>query len=821
MASTPAKWRNWYMSHLIKLLVITLFVFALIPITAYSNTFVPNSFNDNVDSNPGDGLCLTSTNVCTLRAAIQESNALSGSHTVLLAAGTYVLSVAGRNEEDSLTGDLDITANISIEGKGAANTTINGSQIDRVLDVKKSTVNLKNLAITGGAVKILDVNGSLLPGGLGGGILLFESTLNIDNVWVYGNNASGMGGGIFSLLSSLNAQHSMLYSNNSSAGAGMAVINGNTVLNESFILSHPSSISTPSTFINPGGTFLGGGIYNFGNLTITKSVLYQNTAESDGGAIYHGLGKLLISNSTIANNVAKRNGGGIYYRMGEIGKSGLTDNTPSLVNVSIVNNIALHLDNSADPLPGFVPDFTQFPTFNNNGFNPNIDFNIPEGDHEGGIGGGGIFVAGQYGQGQQKVSLTVANSIIANNYGDLTDNPALDDCKSTADGEVLSFGNNVDSDPSLGCNFTHVNDLTTGIDLKLIAFDIFDIVNPTVIPNLTQSQFNKLIPNTQLFEADSPLRDAANDAYCPGDDQRGRTRPVIGCDIGAYEFLPPVASPMQFVAKPNVAVDSAFMISDPAGKAVIFEVVSQPSQGSIVQPGGSSVSNWTYTANTSANGNDQFTFKACFSTGECSNTATIGFKIITEPAVTDTVSIDIVSEIGGNASEIDIVNEAELMEGLEDTDYTFPVGAIFFSVENIPVSSPDFLVVELQLPLGTEIPVDAVVRKLDNTGVWRTLANTSSTTESTGVIDSISKTITLTLLDNDIFDSNPASGIIRDPVALAIPDKPQLSANEATNDSSSIEEKDDTTSGSLNILSILFLMLIASIRALRSTVRYV
>ena len=810
MASTPAKGRNWYMSYLIKPLVIILFAFALVPITAYSNTFIPNSFNDIVDSNPGDGLCLTSTNVCTLRAAIQESNSLQGPHTILLGVGTYRISISGINDDNSLTGDLDIRTDITIAGKGAAKTIINGSDRDRILDIKDAIVNLKDLSITNGTVTILDENGTPGPGGLGGGILVFLGTLNLDNVWVHDNIAVGMGGGIFSLLSKVNAQHSMLYRNQSSVGAGIAVLNGDTTLNESFIFGHPNTSSTPSTFINSAGTFLGGGIFNFGNLTITKSILNQNTAEVDGGAIYHGFGKLLISNSTIANNVAKRNGGAIYYRMGEIGKTGAFDNDPHLANVSIVNNSAFAIDQSAlDPLPAFVPDFTQFPEFNGNGFIPTIDFTIPEGEQEGGIGGGGLFVAGQLGQEQAKVFLSVANSIVANNYGNTT-KTILDDCKVSSDGGVRSFGHNADSDSTLGCNFTHVNDLTTGIDLKLVALNVSNLTNP----NFTQSQFNKLIPHTQLIASDSPLRNAGNDAHCPDDDQRGQTRPVIGCDIGAYEFLPPVASPMQFVVKPGDVIDSAFMISDPANKAVTFEIISPPAQGTIAQPNTSAVSNWSYTANVTASGNDQFTYRACFSpAGECSNTATIGFKIITEPVV-ETVSIDIVSDIGGNASGIDIVNEAELIAGLEDTDYTFPLGAIFFSVDNIPVStavSSESLVVKLQLPVATEIPVDAVVRKLDNTGNWRTLASSPSITESTGVIDPVNKTITLTLLDNDVFDSNPADGVIRDPVALAIPDELQ---SKATKDS------DDKSSGSLNILSILFLMLIVSIRARRSAVRY-
>jgi CSLREA domain-containing protein len=41
-----------------------------------------NSPLDDVDANPGDGVCVTG-GVCTLRAAIQETNALAGADTII------------------------------------------------------------------------------------------------------------------------------------------------------------------------------------------------------------------------------------------------------------------------------------------------------------------------------------------------------------------------------------------------------------------------------------------------------------------------------------------------------------------------------------------------------------------------------------------------------------------------------------------------------------------------------------------------------------------------------------------------------------------
>lgn len=48
------------------------------PTTHAAATFTVNSSADGPDTNPGDGVCVAERNACTLRAAIQEANALPG-----------------------------------------------------------------------------------------------------------------------------------------------------------------------------------------------------------------------------------------------------------------------------------------------------------------------------------------------------------------------------------------------------------------------------------------------------------------------------------------------------------------------------------------------------------------------------------------------------------------------------------------------------------------------------------------------------------------------------------------------------------------------
>ena len=81
---------------------------------------------------------------CTLREAIQSANsdaamdacsAGSGDDLILLPAGSYGLSLAGRSEDENATGDLDIRSSLVISGAGAEVTIIDANGIDRLLHV--------------------------------------------------------------------------------------------------------------------------------------------------------------------------------------------------------------------------------------------------------------------------------------------------------------------------------------------------------------------------------------------------------------------------------------------------------------------------------------------------------------------------------------------------------------------------------------------------------------------------------------------------------------------------------------------------------------
>lgn len=97
--------------------------------------FTVDSILDATDASPGDGLCADADDRCTLRAAVQETNALPGADVIVLPTGEFVLTIAGVDEDLSMTGDLDVTDDLEMHGSGADTTLIDGGALDRVIDV--------------------------------------------------------------------------------------------------------------------------------------------------------------------------------------------------------------------------------------------------------------------------------------------------------------------------------------------------------------------------------------------------------------------------------------------------------------------------------------------------------------------------------------------------------------------------------------------------------------------------------------------------------------------------------------------------------------
>jgi CSLREA domain-containing protein len=293
-----------------RILAVSLVV--LFPVGAHAAAFTVTSTADVVDAAPGDGVCATAGNVCTLRAAIQEANVLTGGpHTIVLPAGTYTLTIPGKGEDAAATGDLDITASMTISGSGAATTIIDANNIDRVLDImaRSVTVTLSGVTITrgepdrvpstgGGGIRnagTLTLNDSIVSGNIIIGILN-TGTLTLNNSTVTG---TGGGAGIYNDGGTLTLNNSNVSGNND--GGIRGAWGGTVTLNN----------STVSGNIAHGN--VGGGIYydcGAGTLTLNNSTVSGNSAFSYGGGIVTNASCIVtLNHSTVSGNRAGYGGG--------------------------------------------------------------------------------------------------------------------------------------------------------------------------------------------------------------------------------------------------------------------------------------------------------------------------------------------------------------------------------------------------------------------------------------------------------------------------------------------------------------------------------
>src|SRR5437868_3165694 len=101
----------------------------VIPLAVSAATFTVNTTDDLSDTDPGDGVCVTSDGTCSLRAAIQESNALSGNDGNVV-SGSYVgVDISGAtglgNDKNGI--EIDSANNLIGGTTPAARNVISGN----------------------------------------------------------------------------------------------------------------------------------------------------------------------------------------------------------------------------------------------------------------------------------------------------------------------------------------------------------------------------------------------------------------------------------------------------------------------------------------------------------------------------------------------------------------------------------------------------------------------------------------------------------------------------------------------------------------------
>ncbi|MCA2000837.1 MAG: sortase [Chloroflexi bacterium] len=389
------------------------------------------------------------------------------------------------------------------------------------------------------------------------GIVTGQGALTIDgggNITISGNNSVQ----VFYVNSgaALTLQNLTIANGFSSSGGGISNDSGGTVtvINSAFsgnsayygggIRNFGALTVTDSTFSGNSATYYGGGIRNFGTLTVTNSAFSSNSATYNGGGIDN-FGMLMVTNSAFSGNSADY-GGGIY--------SSSTGSTVTVANSTFSGNLA--------PYGGGIYNGTgSTVTVTNSTFSGHFSIygygggiyngstltvtNSTLSGNSAGYDGGGIYNGS---------ALTLNNAIIANSaYGS--------DCVNYPGAASSGYNNLIESSAN-ACG------LTDGVNGNIIGQD----------PNL-----GALTGSPAYFPLNpgSLAIDAGNNAICAAppvssQSQNGVLRPQDGdgnsiaiCDIGSYELD---------LTAPTVTVNQSTGQSDPTNASPILftAVFSEP-----------------------------------------------------------------------------------------------------------------------------------------------------------------------------------------------------------------------------------------------------
>ncbi len=223
-------------------------------------------------------------NHCTFRKAIINANTDTAAYPQCIAGSgldtitfnfpmIITFAYAGAGEDAALTGDLDITHDLIIDGGGS---TIDGNLLDRVFHILPgATVTIRNMWIR---------NGSGNDGG--GGILIDGGTLNLENVTISGCHAPNEDGGAIKIINGgvLHMTNCTVSGNSTGFHAGAIVIDGAL-----------ASVSiTSSTITGNTGEFsnVTGGIRNTGTCSLRNTIVAGNSGTDvpnlDGAFISNG-----------------------------------------------------------------------------------------------------------------------------------------------------------------------------------------------------------------------------------------------------------------------------------------------------------------------------------------------------------------------------------------------------------------------------------------------------------------------------------------------------------------------------------------------------
>jgi CSLREA domain-containing protein len=295
----------------------------LLPAVAGAATIEVTTKADEFNVNP---------DACSLREAIWSANHDlviqapgckfgSGADEITVPEGTYSLTIPGYGEQGNATGDLDVTAPVTIHHSGPGTTVIDAKGLDRVFEVNTpggAAVTIADLVIQGG---------NAAGATNGGGILVTAGTLNLSGSTVADNVASNWGGGIEIRPGAASNLVNSTFSSNEANIDGGGIDNtgaATTLLNV--------TVTGNVADADGNGTGQAGGVGNFGGTTTMRSSLIAANIDRGGqspdclntaAAKFTSLGQTLIGSTTgCAYSASDGDITGVDSRLGPLANNG-------------------------------------------------------------------------------------------------------------------------------------------------------------------------------------------------------------------------------------------------------------------------------------------------------------------------------------------------------------------------------------------------------------------------------------------------------------------------------------------------------------------
>ncbi len=331
-----------------------------LPVMA-SASFTVDTYDDNTDTHPGDGVCKDLNGRCTLRAAIQEGEGGPGNaYTIDVPAGTYGLVYGQLRISKVATINTVNTASSSrTEVKCKSNKKFIafsvkpwGTLVTHEVDISNCRVGLGIAKDAGAALWDSSLNGNERAISNSGSLRMLGGWMSgnsgpkpgsaLDNygkaellgVFIENNHSDDRGGAIYNANSGI--IHAQLgWFNNNSAG-----IAGGAIFNE-------GELSLDMIRLEGNHALAGGAIENasfsgkkplISRCSFVKNEASGNIFDQCGGAIRQTKGDFFIANSTISGNMANGNGSALCT----------TNGRAHIGNVTITENISNRNSNEVD-----------------------------------------------------------------------------------------------------------------------------------------------------------------------------------------------------------------------------------------------------------------------------------------------------------------------------------------------------------------------------------------------------------------------------------------------------------------------------------------